>query len=195
MSQARKQRGATQNIFLIETVVDDNQFERKFVVMGSTKNVYNVIIKTTPTCSCPDYLTRAKRCKHIYFILIRVMRTFNEDKLEYSNEELLEMFDNIPNIMNNLIIDNTTKQKYDKLKDSLLSKKSNLANQKDTDDLCPICLDDLTNGEELDYCKYSCGRSIHTTCFGMWTVKHPANCLFCKKSWTNNENKYINLMS
>ena len=27
----------------------------------------------------------------------------------------------------------------------------------DKGDVCPVCLDPLENGKELDYCKYSCG--------------------------------------
>jgi hypothetical protein len=201
MSFARKQRGATQNIFLIETIIDDSNdnTERKYVVMGSTGNVYNVIIKDVPECTCPDYMTRGKRCKHIYFILIRVMKSTNEDQEEYSKDELHEMFNNIPQVMNNLIVDNKTKTTYEKLKQSNKLSKSKpettTIDQKNTDDLCPVCLDDLDNGDDLDYCKFSCGKPIHIVCYGMWTKKHPMNCIFCKKSWIQKEtaSQYVNL--
>ena len=197
MSFARKQRGATQNIFLIETIIDDKETERKYVVMGSTGNVYNVIIKQNPECSCPDYMTRAKRCKHIYFVLIRVMKSSNEDQVQYSNDELQIMFNNIPQVMHNLIVDDMIKNTYEKLKQSnKLGKKEPITvSQKDTSDLCPVCLDDLDNGDELDYCKFSCGKPIHKICYSMWTKKHPVNCIFCKKSWLNkeNESQYVNL--
>ena len=199
MSLARKQRGATQNIFLIETLIcDDNILERKYVVMGSTGNVYNVIIKDIPECTCPDYMTRGKRCKHIYFILIRVMRIINEDQEEYSEDELYEMFNNIPTVTNNLIVDNKTKNTYEKLKQSnKLKPEIKQKEQKSTDDLCPVCLDDLDNGDELDYCKFSCGKPIHKICYVMWTKKHPLNCIFCKKSWVQKEStsQYMNLTS
>ena len=197
MSFARKQRGATQNIFLIETIIDETESERKYVVMGSTGNVYNVIIKNSPECSCPDYMTRMKRCKHIYFVLIRVMRSTNEDQPQYSNDDLQVMFNNIPQVMNNLIVDDLIKNTYEKLKQSnkLGKKEITTVSQKDTSDLCPVCLDDLDNGDELDYCKFSCGKPIHKICYGMWTKKHPVNCIFCKKSWLNKENdqQYVNL--
>ena len=197
MSFARKQRGATQNIFLIETIIDNIETERKYVVMGSTGNVYNVIIKENSECSCPDYTTRMKRCKHIYFILIRVMKSMNEDQDQYSKDELQEMFNNIPQVMNNLVVNDNIKNTYDKLKqsDKLLKKEPTSVSQKDTSDLCPVCLDDLDNGDELDYCKFSCGKPIHTICYGMWTKKHPMNCVFCKKPWLHKENstQYVNL--
>lgn len=199
MSFARKQRGTTQNIFLIESIVDNNYSERKYIVMGSTGNVYDVIIKNTPECSCPDYTTRAKRCKHIYFVLIRVMRSTNEDQQNYSNDELQAMFNNIPQITNNLIIDDNAKNTYEKFKqlNKFSSKEIKYVSQKDISDLCPVCLDDLDNGDELDYCKFSCGKPIHTICYTMWTKKHPVNCIFCKKSWVNKENsaQYVNLIN
>src|SRR5580700_10634340 len=105
MSDSRKQRGVTQNIFLIETIIGTEQYERKYIVMGSTGNIYNVIIKNEPECTCPDYTTRYKRCKHIYFVLMRIMKINNVDEEEYTNDELVEMFKNIPQITNQLIID------------------------------------------------------------------------------------------
>ncbi len=199
MSFLRKQRGKTQSIFLIETIIDDKELERKYVVMGLTGNIYNVTIKNAPECTCPDFITRGNRCKHIYFVLIRVMKTKNEDKNIYNKKELYDMFNNIPNIMGNLIINDELRNTYEKLKqENKLNSVSNgeikNVDQKGTDDLCPICLDELENGDELDYCKYSCGKGIHKICYSMWTKQHSTNCVFCRASWICKENSnYINL--
>lgn len=191
MSESRKIRGSTQNIFLIETIIDDIKEERKYVVMGSTGNVYNVTIKEKPECTCPDFMTRNKRCKHVYFILIKVMKADNIDHEIYSKEALEKMFKNIPQITNNLIVNNNIKNKYDKLKKN---EKIEIT-MKNTDDLCPICLDDLENGCELDFCKYSCGKPVHTLCYAMWIKKKAPNCIYCSVDWYKKEvnSKYINL--
>ena len=60
------------------------------------------------------------------------------------------------------------------------------------DDMCPICLDDLDNGEELEYCKYSCGKAIHKMCFQMWFHKNSIKCLFCGANFNKT---YINLLN
>ena len=196
MTDIRKIRGTTQNLFLIESLKANEQYERKYIVMGSTGNIYNVVIKNIPECSCPDYSTRHKRCKHIYFILLRVMKIEDEDQEEYTNNELLEMFKNIPHVTNNLLVDGKTKQKYDTLKNNnKLDPKSQDVTKKGTDDLCPICLDDLENGDDLDHCKFSCGKSIHKVCYSMWTKKKAANCIFCGANWNekNSDVKYVNL--
>ena len=149
----RKNRGKTQNLFLIEIKVNNEEYKKEFIIMGSTGNIYNVIIKEKPTCTCPDYKTRNKRCKHIYFVLIRVMKIKN--KLDNKNEII----------------------------------------KKDINDLCPICLDDLENGEELDYCKFSCGKSIHKNCYFMWCKTKQDTCVYCRAKWSKNEinGVYINV--
>ena len=64
---------------------------------------------------------------------------------------------------------------------------------KETNDLCPICLDELENGDQLDYCKYSCGKSIHVVCFGMWCKKNTPKCIYCKCNWNKQIGEYVNL--
>lgn len=201
---SRKERGKVQKLYLVERLESKSNYEKTYVVMGSTGNIYQVDIKDTPTCSCPDYQTRFNRCKHIYFVLIRIMRVKNSqvDKESYSKSELKKMFQNIPKIIENVFVNHNIKKTYEnKYKDKILNSGKGADSleieQKSTDDLCPICLDDLENGEELDYCKYSCGKSIHKDCFSMWAKTKPNECVFCRQSWTkllNDKQKYINLL-
>jgi len=186
----RKNRGIKQNLFLIETK-DIDQKSKQYTVMGSTGNVYNVTIKNSPKCSCPDNKYRYRRCKHIYFILIKVMKVKKEeeDKRRFNDNDLEEMFKRIPEITNSLMVDGDIYNKYQNMNQQKITKKS-------LDDICPICLDDLENGEELDYCKYSCGKSVHSQCFGMWIkARNKKTCVFCRQIWEKNINDYINLIN
>jgi len=101
------------------------------------------------------------------------------------------MFSNIPKIGKQLIAGDKIKEKYSKLKNKSKSKQ---VTQKDTDDLCPICLEDLENGEELDYCKFSCGKPVHTECYKMWLKKKAAKCIYCQANWHTEKTNYINLL-
>lgn len=123
------------------------------------------------------------------------MKTKNEDQNEYSNTDLQEMFNNIPDITKNLVVDDNLKQKYDELKQqNKVNCTKIIAKNKRDDDVCPICLDELNNGNDLDYCKYSCGKSIHSDCYNMWTMKHKKICVFCRTDWNPvNQVKYVNL--
>jgi len=67
------------------------------------------------------------------------------------------------------------------------------------DDICPICLDKINNGKELDYCKYSCGLTLHKKCFEMWEKRNKGICVFCRANWYPDKKKknylYVNLIN
>lgn len=191
--ESRIGRAFTDNLYLVESLPPENEedYTREYSVMGSTGNVYKVVIENEPTCTCPDFRIRRNRCKHIFFILIRVMKVDNETQDFYDDEELKEMFSNIPRITHNLIANKKLRKKYQKIKKGDLSEdededeKEDFVEQKpiEPDDDCPICLDKLKNGD-VDYCKKSCGRSIHKLCFKMWCKKNQPICVFCRAEWS-----------
>jgi hypothetical protein len=183
---ARKSRGLTQKLFLIETI--DNSI---FSIMGSTGNVYTVIIKDNPSCSCPDFATRHNRCKHIYFVLIRIMNVPDPESLTYSLDELKIMCQNAPIITENLCVSSEIKKKYDAVKGTSIKAEKNV---KCMDDLCPICLDDLNNDEPCVHCKFSCGRAVHEICFKMWSKQRGNLCVYCQKQF-NVASDYVNLIN
>lgn len=181
----RKIRGLHQKLFLIEVIDNNKKLEFKYIIMGSTGNVYQVCINNKPFCNCPDYKQRKNRCKHIYFVLIRIMNVIDPDQEFYSNNELLLMFKNIPNVTNYLKISDDLKKNYDSLKNKKIS-------EKDLDDACPICLDDLLNDEKLITCKFSCGKHVHFDCYNMYNKnKLTKDCIYCKYSL--DQEKYVNI--
>ena len=197
----RKFRGLTQKIFLIETLPIKDESIREYVVMGTSKNVYTVTVQNKPACTCPDYSQRQGRCKHIYFVMMKIMKVKDPDTEKYSNNEIKEMFSRIPKITNTLCVALNIKKKYEnyKNKDKYNKNKDTdyKVQEKSTDDLCPICLDDLENGEKLTCCKYGCGKSVHEKCFSMWSSQGGEICIFCRTDWNKDKNKivkkYINL--
>ncbi len=207
---SRKERGLTEKMFLIEYVQTDLEFHKKFIVMGATGNVYDVTITNKPTCTCPDYKNRQKRCKHIYFVLMKVMKIDqNNTQGIFSNKTLKLLFNNIPDITSNLIVNRRIKEKYDKLtakeNSQIEEEKEDLTKVKSdaTEDICPICLESLKDGGKLVFCKNSCGKYIHEECFKMWCLKNEAKCVFCRHPWPksflgetnkNKNSEYINLL-
>ena len=202
----RVERCFSDNLYLIESFIPDSQIlERRYSIMGSKGNVYEVTINYNPYCNCPDYLIRHKRCKHIYFVLMRIMKINNPDKEWFNDEELRDMFQNVPEITNNLIIDNNLKEKYlqDVNNDEEHKDENGIIKQRDyKDENCPICLVPLENGKEIVYCRYSCGKSIHKKCFSMWEKKSGGICVFCRGNWyhknfsqDDNKKRYVNLLN
>jgi hypothetical protein len=189
----RKERGRGRNIFLIQTHEYDQKIkERKYDIMGTTKNVYTVTINKTPSCTCPDYKQRGKRCKHIYFVLTQIMKVCEEreDIKSYTDNELADMFSKIPMITENLRVNAQCLDNYlcKKNKNGEVDRK-NITDE----DVCPICLGDMIDqDDELTYCKYSCGSSVHSDCFKMFnSQRNDVKCLFCQKKWI--EETYVNL--
>jgi hypothetical protein len=197
VEDVRKSRGKEQKIFLILThEYDDVINERKYEVMGTTGNVYTVSIINSPTCTCPDFLTRGKRCKHIYFILTRIMKVekIHEDIQTYTDKELIHMFKNIPQITENLRVDKSKLERYNQLKKNNNGEVDMRPITEDSE--CPICLLNLEDErlDELTYCKYSCGYMVHTQCFDMYNTKRIGNikCIFCQSPWIK-ETQYTKL--
>ena len=207
----RIERCFTDNLYLVESIPQNSNEEKKriYLIMGSTGNVYSVVITNKPTCTCPDFRQRKKRCKHIYFVLIRIMKVENPIIKKFTNDNLDEMFNNIPLITNNLIVDKSKRDKFHEITNNIKSNNSKEINSKtdnkvkqrlNDNDICPICLDNINNGKELDYCKYSCGLTLHKKCFQMWEKRNKGICVFCRANWYKNKKKnkpnlYVNLLN
>ena len=177
MASQRIERCYTDNIYLIESLPPDEHFPyiRQYLIMGNSGKTYKVTISNSPSCTCPDYTYNYRRCKHIFFVLIRIMNTSNYYERKYTNEELSEMFLNIPEIAKNLMYEGEKPSEQKEIKQKF-----------EKDDVCPICLDPLENGKDLDYCKYSCGKTIHKKCFSMWEKSKGGICVFCRGKWYSN---------
>lgn len=165
----RKQRSIKEKIYLIE--INGNEY----LIMGSSGNVYTITINNTPSCTCPDYLIRKTNCKHLYFVLDRVLGVTDIG------------------IDKNIMADEKIKIKYRKLEQQKIKNKK--IDDDKLDDICPLCLDELENGEELDWCKAMCGKYVHKSCFVICSRAYQAKCPYCRHPWyENNVHNYINLL-
>jgi hypothetical protein len=191
--EVRIKKATNQALYIVKIISLEKDNTRKFAVMGSTGNVYEVSISTKPKCTCPDYTIRKRRCKHIYFILIKAMKLDDPEK-KLKKNDLKKLFKNIPKTLEDLLVDEEFRQVYDNMGTDI-DKTDSKVEMRGKDDICPICLEDLSTGE-LDYCKSSCGKAIHKDCFKMWVKKNTANCVFCRSEWMKEEvvGSYVNLI-
>lgn len=182
---SRKIRGITQKLYVINYTTDGQKINVD--IMGSSGNMYNLTITNKPICNCPDFILRQKRCKHIYYFLIKGLKLSDgdEDDDEYTDNEIKIMCKKAIDIKNNMFVDNKVKKKFMKNKKNFKNlKKSGNVKHKPIDDLCPICLDDLTDGNKLSFCEFSCGKGIHQECLDMYFKTTPKrNCIICNMPW------------
>lgn len=189
----RKIRGKTQKLYFIDRdfISVDTQ---NFSIMGSTGNIYTVSITNKPTCTCPDYTTRHKRCKHIYFALLRIMKIdeTDVDNEEYADNELFIMFSKSEKLPSNksIVIDPKLKEKWNKIKNS-----GEEAKQRKVEGDCPICLEEMMEFDGIDFCKYSCGNNVHKGCLQMWLKKN-STCVYCRANLVvdNKSEQFKNLL-
>lgn len=193
----RQERALTDRLFLVDTREGESEYKMIFDVMGSTGNLYTVAFSSKPTCTCPDFVRRKSKCKHIYFIHLKALKG-THGKKRFSNKELKDLFSNIPSKTSQLLVSENLREAYQKLQNENQSTSEEIRREISPEDICPVCLEDLNEGES-DFCRYGCGKSIHRVCYEMWTMKNQATCVYCRADWirekTNKfKGNYINLL-
>ena len=205
---SRRERALHQRLYLLE-----RRTASEFVVLGNTGNAYDVTLEPLPRCSCPDwrFRGRAQRCKHILFVLLRVLaapphsaaadtaaRRIPPDELAAllaaparhvadASPQLLARYaalaagESVPELPPR-VIDAAT-------------------------DVCAICYEalvDATNAP-LVHCRLGCGSSVHAACFARWAAAKRAaretlTCVYCRAPWEpprpakRRRGEYINLL-
>ena len=94
MINNRREKGHTEMIYLRE-VRKVSDLNREYDVLGSSGNTYTLWIHKNPSCTCPDFNGRSIRCKHIYYVLNKILNVDESliDKESFSEDDLKLIFD------------------------------------------------------------------------------------------------------
>ncbi|KAK0505398.1 hypothetical protein EDD18DRAFT_1129186 [Armillaria luteobubalina] len=187
----RLNRVTEQRFFMIDRERDGDEPKETFNVLGSTGNVYTVVIDHTPRCNCPDAL-KGNHCKHIIFVFIKVLQVHHESSHWYQKAlltaELQDIFAHAPNAVANERLRQAHLQATGKAPASGSNKASNKRMPTEEDD-CPICYDKMHTEPEnrLTWCEV-CGNALHGVCFAQWqatALKSGKNvtCVWCRAEW------------
>lgn len=193
------ERAISQRLYLVEQRQQEVLHDEcccNFVVLGSTGNVYTVTLQGNPRCNCPDWCKREDLCKHLIFVLVKVIGLSTNDPLSYQKvylpsevRRLLEMARE--RRVGGLVLANRqVQQEFAKVKsggggggggEHADDDNNNNNNhgpvqrrslEQDSD--CPICFDDMTNLSETTYCRAQCGFNFHTNCIRIWCQQSAA---------------------
>lgn len=201
--QQRIQRALSQRLYLIErgevTDPDTDRASCSFAVLGSTGNVYNVQIGRTATCNCPDSIRTRGLCKHILFVLLRVIALPADSPLIYQSawltSEVQHMFALLAarrvggsSSSSTIVANDQVRNAYAKLQQSGCVSGGEKTDENDDtgddstlkprrksleeDSDCPICFESLTMEgctETLTYCRAMCGTNFHLSCIKRWS--------------------------
>lgn len=222
----RMDRALSQRLYLVQRQMDESNeipVSCEFNVLGSTGNVYTVTIAKTPSCNCPDFAKRGDLCKHLIFVLVKVIGIRKDDPLAfqkaYVSSELQEIFGRVlnrPELGGEGVMANArVRLSYAKLQDESgeASEKKEEGTKRralvEGESDCPICFDPMKEGGKgsgsaaLVYCKAACGSNFHSDCIRRWTaLQREATCPNCRQPWISRVTKaktgeegYVNLAS
>ncbi|KAI0748338.1 hypothetical protein C8Q80DRAFT_1270759 [Daedaleopsis nitida] len=191
----RVERVMSQRFFMIDRRREGNALREEFSVLGSTGNVYTVVIDKKPSCDCPD-ASKGNHCKHILFIFLKgditVLQVTQRSGHWYQKalltSELEDIFAHAPRapaaIAHERILNAYAQATGKKVASS--SQGGSKKRLPAEDDDCPICYDDMHKADEktLTFCE-ECGNGLHTVCFQQWAnnCKNGVTCVFCRAKW------------
>ena len=168
-------------------------------VLGSTGNVYDVVMAKVPCCSCPD-AAKGNLCKHLLFVMLKVVGLRPNDPLVYQSAYLTEELEKINTKLQarlqllgrDVMANETVKKVHSDMKKGVKDEEDSKAvARKDVDGVdCPICFESLgPNLSSLTYCKGTCGTNFHRECIQMWTRSASTNptCPACRQPWVDVE--------
>lgn len=181
----RLQRALRQRIIMLNEKIKDNHVEGEYVVCGNSATHYTVSVGTKPTCTCPDFVYRRNRCKHIFFVLVNVlgMRRQMTMSSSFRSQDLKHYF----------------RERIEKINSSVIKVFEDDVIEVDLDDAkhadvlrkpfheydCPICLEPMDEEKEcIIFCEKTCGNNMHTICVERWS-QHCGKweCPLCRSKW------------
>lgn len=176
--RTRLERALSQRLYLID-VCKNSDTDWLFQVEGSTGLIYDVNINDKLSCTCQDFITRCQICKHIYFIIARVLK----------NIPIINDIGSEPNIciftLKGFIsenFDNALNPRFHHRDHSRLKFEKN--SEDFSEKMCSICYEDFVDEDILVKCA-TCKHYFHNNCMAIWLKKAPTtSCVLCRSVWS-----------
>ncbi|EMD38028.1 hypothetical protein CERSUDRAFT_134570 [Gelatoporia subvermispora B] len=188
----RLDRVISQRFFLVDRRRDGHELREEFNVLGSTGNVYTVVVDKKPSCNCPDAL-KGNHCKHILFIFLKVLQVTQESGYWYQKGLLTSELDDIfarappaPNSVANARVREAYACATGRPSESTSAADSGQKKRiPGSEDDCPVCYENMHGAKEntLTFCQ-ACGNGLHKECFQQWARSATKmTCVFCRAEW------------
>lgn len=186
--EARLHRALEQNIILLHETIDvsENHSTATYQVQGASGHEYKIIVSDTdaPTCTCPDFSTRGRCCKHIFFVFMNALNCPRNNVLDVVSHPA-----EVATLLDHRRQANGARGCASANEDKKSS--AGPAERREWKGCeCPICLEEfseadaVTKGRELIYCSVECGNNVHSVCWKRWS-KATGNriCPYCRAVW------------
>lgn len=173
--KARLERALSQRLYLISAEPSSEE-NWNFEVEGSTGTIYNVQFKSKGiSCSCPDFLNRHRICKHIYFIIGRVLKDIDTaNKIDKPNIRIFNLKGNLTEELNRTLNPRLNVYKQNQGVEEIPKDETQ----------CPICFEEYIENEYIVRCQV-CKKYFHGDCMKVWLSKATrCNCPMCRGQWS-----------
>lgn len=145
--------------------------------MSDDRRKYRVLIGAQQQCSCRDV---AELCIHLLFVMIKVLRVPADNPLAWQRSLLDSEVSQILAGKHLRMSARTAPPRPAGPHGTRV-----LQRPLDDDDSCPICMDQMHPGQDLSYCRSSCGNSFHLRCIQVYaqhkqSMKEPVTCPLCR---------------
>eukprot|EP00603_Paraphysomonas_imperforata_P011960 CAMPEP_0114458774 /NCGR_PEP_ID=MMETSP0104-20121206/4858_1 /TAXON_ID=37642 ORGANISM="Paraphysomonas imperforata, Strain PA2" /NCGR_SAMPLE_ID=MMETSP0104 /ASSEMBLY_ACC=CAM_ASM_000202 /LENGTH=230 /DNA_ID=CAMNT_0001631375 /DNA_START=1 /DNA_END=690 /DNA_ORIENTATION=- len=182
----RIHRAISQRLYLLDQRDTSNDvLSKRFAVLGSTGNVYEVDICQKSCCTCPDY-QRGHLCKHVLFVFLKVLRVPSGSPLIYQKallqSELEHIFTNAPRQVTAAV--NAKACVSQAYRESVLGEKDSKQGKESVDEdkaehekeeeeqspfegECAVCFDPMESRADTTSCP-TCKNHLHTGCLKQW---------------------------
>jgi len=165
----RKQRGLSERIYLLDAKIINSK-EWELSIKGSSKSIYKIKLSENETkCKCMDFSIRRKVCKHLHFVLGRIINNSELSNKIKVVDDITNNYDNISDLLKNVLSDHVCNKEED--------------TRYDNKEICCICFEEFGN-ENINQCKMECKNIFHSECINLWLSKNNS-CPLCRSSWIN----------
>ena len=169
----RKQRGLKERIYLLSANINEEKRIITLSVKGSSNKIYEISLSDyIVNCKCMDFAIRKKICKHLYFILGKIIKSSQILSKVNTLEDIIINFEEI----------------FSFLRQSLNNHVNGICNENlnyDKGDTCSICFEEF-GSENINQCKMTCKNIFHTECINLWLSKNNS-CPLCRSVWISDK--------
>lgn len=176
---ARINKALNERMFLISMNTDD-QLSWDITVEGSKGVPYKLnFCDKSVKCTCPDFKIRAKKCKHIFFVLYRVCK-FDTKLLTDVDQNAYDLYGVNEKLHEILKI---KEKKVSETTEATEVTEANEDSDVSYDYDCVICYEEMNKKEEIVNC-VCCSKNFHKTCMNHWlSNSYRNNCPLCRNVW------------
>lgn len=117
--QKRIKRALEQRLFVVDNA-NVSSTCRKFTIFGSVGNLYTVQIGSDVSCTCPDFAKGFHNCKHLLYVMIRVLRIPQDDarllNKRFEVDDVARLLRDAPPVHSTCMVDSRVRTAYDLIK-------------------------------------------------------------------------------